>query len=96
MSGELMDQAIQAMDGKQWALATLDKPTSPIAAADFLSGACRKCSKAVKSMNVIFDAHIRIPPCGIPAELAEQITSNVDHLPAAVKFKASLPPKNQS
>ena len=41
MSGELMDQAIQAMVGKQWALATLDAPTSgmmdcpePIAAAD--------------------------------------------------------------
>lgn len=98
MSGALMDKAIKDLSDKQWILKSSGTPfvgrvdsSQPISVADFLTGACRQCSKSIKSMNVIFDVHTNIPPCGNPADLLPSIESNMDNIPPAIKFKAALP-----
>ena len=55
-----MDKAIEELSGKQWILKSLEKPfvghldsSRPISVADFVAEACRQCSKAVKSMDVL-------------------------------------------
>ena len=59
---------------------------------DFVTNACRPCTKAIKSMNLLFDTHLDANPCGAGAELGQHIAeSNWDSLPAAIQLKASPP-----
>eukprot|EP00435_Cladocopium_sp_Y103_P055174 s234_g18.t1 len=102
MSGVLMDKVIQELGGKQWVLTALETPAfqpmeslQPISVSEFVSDACRPCTKSVKSMNVLFDVHVHIPQCGKPAELVQEMAANVDNIPPAINCTAAIPKNPQ-
>lgn len=101
MAGTLMDKAIEDMGAsdKQWHLKTSNAPATglvecpdSIPVEDFVANACRPCAKTIKSMNVLFDTHLNVAPCGAAAELGQHIAnSNWESLPEAIQFKAPPP-----
>ena len=98
MSGALMDKAIADLAGKQMLLRLLEKPDhspidceTPLAMDKFIAEACRECVK-VQPFRLVFDVHLSMEACGDPAETSKKLSeSDVEGLPAAIKFKAPLP-----
>ena len=99
MSGRVMDMAIAHVGGKQWSLQYLQEPrcgpcapTSPLSLTDFLQGACRPLKKGVKSVSVLFDAHIALPEFGGVPAVGEMFASNrLQELPASIKLRSPIP-----
>ena len=81
---------MEALGAKQWQLKPLQEAlvglmncSEPIALSDFADNACRPCSRAVKSITLLFDIHLGIENCGEPAAIGERVSEGeIDSLPA--------------
>ena len=99
MSGALMDKAIAEVGAKQWQLLVLDAPScghieasDPVPFGTFTAEACRPLSKAIKSIQTVFDAHLGVRSCGDAADLGAVVAEGRHtDLPMPIAFRAPLP-----
>ena len=59
---------------------------------EYLEGVCRPLDKSIKSVAVLFDAHIGIPECGRASSIGQLITAGqLSELPLPLRFR-TMPP----
>ena len=99
MAGALLDEAIAQVGSKQWNLRPLQEATAgikacsePITLSDFIDGACRPLAKGIKSIHVLFNAHLGIPSCGDAQKLGDTVSGcRFADLPLPLSFKVEVP-----
>ena len=100
MSGNLLDGAMAQVSEKGWNVRMLPNPSTfakehegHVSIADFLGGVCRPLDpQAVKSVAVLFDAHVSISEFGSTSTLTKLVAENkMAELPHPVHFPSVLP-----
>ena len=90
MSGNLLDGAMGQVSEKGWNVRMLPSPSTcakehegHVSVADFLGGVCRPLDpQAVKSVSILFDAHVNISEFGSTSTLTKLVAENkVSELP---------------
>ncbi|CAE7926624.1 unnamed protein product [Symbiodinium sp. KB8] len=94
----IVDEAPNVSDGK-WVVNMPAKPYTQhnnaeghVTIPEYLESVCRPLDKSIKSVAVLFDAHIGIPECGRASSIGQLITAGqLSELPLPLRFR-TMPP----
>ena len=99
MSGSLLDEGMKKVSDGKWVVNMPAKPYTQhnnaeghVTIPEYLEGVCRPLDKSIKSVAVLFDAHIGIPECGRASSIGQLITAGqLSELPLPLRFR-TMPP----
>ena len=99
MSGSLLDEGMNKVSDGKWVVNMPAKPYTQhnnaeghVTIPQYLEGVCRPLDKSIKSVAVLFNAHIGIPECGRASTIGQLITAGqLSELPLPLRFRA-MPP----